>query len=259
MFPAIGVGSLPFRGACNPNNINEFVDEYRGVRTVYIQSAFRYDYPLEAVKKSIKFLNKKLPILEPEIYSKKEIDMIQEINELASKPYRKTVEALAPFINKFSEFVPKRRERRLHVGLFGYARAIGNKKLPRAIPFTAILYSLGVPPEFIGTGRAIKKLKKEQGLLVSKVYKNLKRDLVYAGRFLNRHNLNELSKLRVAFRDIEEDIKYLEEELGVELGPWSNEDMIYRNLTGNVLLKLKDGKDISELIVETGKYRRSLG
>jgi len=259
VYPAIGVGSLPFRGACNPNNINEFLDEYKGIRTVYIQSAFRYDYPLEDVKKSIRLINKQAPLLKPERYSGEEIEEIGRINETAGKYYRKTVEQLAPFINKKSEYVPRRRERRLHIGLFGYARAIGNKKLPRAIPFTAILYSLGVPPEFIGTGRAIKRLNKKQLTLAEKIYKNFKRDLVYAGRFLNKHNLKELEKMNSAWRGIAEDIEILEKYFGLELGPWSNEDMIYRNLTGNVLLKLKDKKDISELIAHTGKYRRSLG
>ena len=155
--------------------------------------------------------------------------------------------------------VPRRRERRQHIGLFGYSRAIGSKKLPRAIPFTAILYSLGVPPEFIGTGRAIKKLKSDQMELLQKIYKNFKRDLIYAGRFLNKGNLVELSKINKAWLDIADDIKYLEEFFGYELAPWSNEDMIYRNLTGSALLMLKDKKDISELIVQTGKYRKSLG
>ena len=259
IFPAIGVGSLSFRGACNPHNTSEFIDEYKGVRTVYIQSAFRYDYPLAESKTAIKIFNKKLKEQEPEMYNKEEISSIEEINKISSRAYRQTVERLAPFINKTSQMVPRRRERRQHIGLFGYSRAIGKKKLPRAIPFTAILYSLGVPPEFIGAGRAIKKLKSGQVELLQKIYKNFKRDLIYAGRFLNKGNLSELAKINKAWSGITEDIKYLEEFFGCELAPWSNEDMIYRNLTGNALLMLKDKKDISELIVQTGKYRKSLG
>jgi phosphoenolpyruvate carboxylase len=259
IYPAIGVGSLPFRGACNPNNINEFLDEYKGARTIYIQSAFRYDYPLESVKRAIGIINKKAPNLAPEIYTGEETEEIKKINEIASRYYRKTIERLAPFINKNSKYVPRRRERRLHVGLFGYARAIGNKKLPRAIPFTAILYSLGVPPEFIGTGRAIKKLNKKQLALMEKIYVNFKRDLIYAGRFLNKYNLAELEKINSAWSGIAEDIKIIENYLNAELVPWSNEDRIYTNLTGNALLKLKDKKDIGELVAQTGRYRRSLG
>ena len=259
MFPAIGVGARPFRGALNPHNIPEFLDEYRGARTVYIQSAFRYDYPLAEVKKAMKILNKKLPTLKPEIYGQKTIRTIEEICAIAVREYQKTVEKLAPFIYKYSALVPRRRERRLHVGLFGYARAIGKKKLPRAIPFCATLYSLGVPPEFIGIGRAIKKMSAEQLAAFRLTYKNFRRDLLYAGRFLNKHNLEELGKMNRAWKDVAKDVEYLEEYLDEELKPWSNEDMVYGNLTGNALLLLKDKKDFSELIVETGKYRRSLG
>src|SRR5207253_7089544 len=44
----------------------------------------------------------------------------------------------------------RRRLRKLHVGLFGYSRATAGLTLPRAIPFCASLYSLGVPPELLG-------------------------------------------------------------------------------------------------------------
>jgi phosphoenolpyruvate carboxylase len=38
----------------------------------------------------------------------------------------------------------------MHVGLFGYNCASAGVTLPRAIPFCASLYSLGLPPEVIG-------------------------------------------------------------------------------------------------------------
>ena len=43
----------------------------------------------------------------------------------------------------------------MHVGLFGYGRSlggVGGVTLPRAIGFTASLYSIGVPPELLGLG-----------------------------------------------------------------------------------------------------------
>ncbi|MCX8171537.1 MAG: phosphoenolpyruvate carboxylase, partial [Candidatus Bathyarchaeota archaeon] len=43
----LGVGAMPFRGHLSPENIENFLVEYRGLSTVTIQSAFKYDYPLE--------------------------------------------------------------------------------------------------------------------------------------------------------------------------------------------------------------------
>ena len=39
--PIIGVGSKPFRGHLSPENVENFLGEYRGLTTVTIQSAFR--------------------------------------------------------------------------------------------------------------------------------------------------------------------------------------------------------------------------
>ena len=60
VFPIIGVGSLPFRGGLSPNTVKSFLDEYAGIRTVTIQSAFRYDYPYDEARKAVRYLNKML-------------------------------------------------------------------------------------------------------------------------------------------------------------------------------------------------------
>ena len=43
VFPISGVGSLPFRGGLSPSTIEDYIKEYPGMRTVTIQSSFRYD------------------------------------------------------------------------------------------------------------------------------------------------------------------------------------------------------------------------
>ena len=67
--------------------------------------------------------------------------------------YQAHVQQLTSVIRTVSAHVPKRRERKLHVGLFGYGRTlggVGGVTLPRAIGFAASLYSVGVPPELLG-------------------------------------------------------------------------------------------------------------
>ncbi|MBU1703687.1 phosphoenolpyruvate carboxylase, partial [Patescibacteria group bacterium] len=61
MYPWVGGGCLPFRGGINPENIGPAIDEYRGVSTLTVQSAFRYDYGLDEVKRAIERMNAEIP------------------------------------------------------------------------------------------------------------------------------------------------------------------------------------------------------
>ena len=260
MYPIIGTGSLPFRGGVNPENIHEVIEEYGGIRTITIQSAFKYDYPVEQVKKAIKFIQKTLPELKPHMISKEENKDIERINEIFSGYYKKTVEPLAAYINKFSKYIPARRERMLHIGLFGYSRGMGKVKLPRAITFTAIFYSLGIPPEFIGTGRGLEEAQKKGLLpLIKKLYLNLERDLSHAGKYLNKENLALFAKKNPLFKQIAEDIEKTEKILGIKFGPQKDKHFLHRNLTSNIYYKMKMKQDPSDDIIEAAKIRKSLG
>jgi len=214
--PIIGVGSLPFRGGLTPRSVKAFAGEYAGVRTVTIQSAFKYDYPLPEVKTAIK----RLPALLNKKAKQVDEKRVLEAIGVFEKFYTKTIEGIAADVNKLSSFVPRRRERRLHIGLFGYSRMVGKKKLPRAIPFVAALYSLGVPPEFIGSGRALAELEKNNLTDAAEdAYTGLRNDLLQAGCFLNRENLELLSEKNGAWRAIREDVLLAEDFLGQKLGP----------------------------------------
>ncbi len=195
VFPIIGVGSLPFRGGLSPRSVKRFLHEYSGVRTVTIQSAFRYDYPLPEVKRAIDFLNRSLPKAVPEIYDAELIKAGDGLSQIFTKYYQHTVEGVASLINNYSKIIPQRRERMLHIGLFGYARGVGAKRLPRAINFTGVLYSLGVPPELIGTGRGLQEAE-AAGLMpaLRQIYRNLEPDLIAAGAYLNKENLAFLAR-----------------------------------------------------------------
>lgn len=260
MFPIIGTGSLPFRGGVNPENIEEVIGDYNGIRTITIQSAFKYDYPQPLVRRALKYIDKTLPRLRPRMLSEKEIDEIKKVNKVFSQYYKNTVERLAPFVNKLAAFIPSRRERLLHIGLFGYSRGIGKVTLPRAIPFTGVFYSIGVPPEFIGTGRGLRWLQKNNLLpYVKSLYINLFRDLEHAGKYLNKDNLARLAKKMPVFKEIIEDIQEAENILGVEFGPFRDHHYLHKNLTSNIYFKIKMKSDPANDIIEAAVIRKSLG
>ena len=56
VYPIAGPGGLRFRGGLSPHTIDRFIQELPGVRTVSVQSSFRYDYPKSMVKAAIKKL-----------------------------------------------------------------------------------------------------------------------------------------------------------------------------------------------------------
>lgn len=259
VFPAVGVGTLPFRGSLSPERLPEFFKQYNGARTVYVQSAFRYDFSLPTVKRAIAKLNHTLPRLKPTRYnSAKEKREVAQICSVGAREYRGVVERLAPLINRLALQVPRRRERKLHIGLFGYSRGIGKIKLPRAIPFTAVFYSLGVPPEFIGLGRALKILVRAK-IDVLKYYPNLALDLQQAMRFVNVDNLNKLAKLHSAWNLIREDIALATNLLGLKIGPRNARDMRHQKITSQLYSRWRAGQSISQEILDSGRLRRSLG
>ena len=260
VFPIIGVGCLPFRGGLSPRRVDAFLREYAGVRTVTIQSAFRYDYPLAEVTRAIATLNRSLRLQKPPLYTADQVRRGSQVNQIFSSAYKATVEALADRINDLSRFIPQRRERMLHFGLFGYARGEGGIRLPRAIGFTAALYSIGVPPELIGAGRGLREAKK-RGLLddLESIYLNFRADLIEAGQYLNKENLEFLARHDPAWATIQEDVKVLEAHFGEELGPCQAEHYLHRNLVSSAYLLWREGKEFGEYILEAAKIRRSLG
>lgn len=262
MYPWIGAGSLPFRGGLNPSNINAAIDTYRGMATVTIQSAFRYDYPIEDVKSAIKLINEKLPKNRKKYdkISDEEKEILFDFSDEIAQYWKQTIEQIAPVVNEVSDNLPGHRERVQHIGLFGYSRGVGQVKLPRAIKFTGALYSLGVPPELIATGRAF-KLAKKKGILelIQKLCPHLYEDFVHAGHYLNRENLDILANQNSAWQDIKDEIPEIEKTLKLEIGPDKTHHIIHRNFTSNILHKMKLGEDYSEDILKAAEIRKSLG
>ena len=74
--------------------------------------------------------------------------------------------------------------------LFGYGRSldgVGGVTLPRAIGFTASLYSIGVPPELLG----LAALTDVDLAFVREVYPSLDEDISAALRFTNERHVKE--------------------------------------------------------------------
>jgi len=260
LYPIIGCGSLPFRGGLTPYNVDQFVDEYRGIKTVTIQSAFRYDFPLSDVQAAITKLKQLLPHSQARVLDTKTEKLLEQLVQIFKQNYQSSIPTIAKIVNQVATYVPKRRERMLHIGLFGYSRGVGDISLPRAISFTASMYSIGVPPEIVGTGRALRELK-SLGLLdvLAKHYLYFKEDYIRAGGFVNKNNLQFLIKEDSSWQNLWDDVVELEQYFGFKMEPRTPEEQEHQELSSQILTGLKTGKNVSDLIVKAGLLRKSLG
>ncbi|NPV04955.1 MAG: phosphoenolpyruvate carboxylase [Syntrophaceae bacterium] len=238
--PILGAGSPPFRGHLTPDNVDGVLAEYAGVRTFTVQSAFKYDHPAPAVMGAVQRL-REAPVSRPPAVDE---GRCLEIIDRLSREYRRRIESLAPLINRVAALVPRRRTRKLHVGLFGYARQTGKTKLPRAIGFCAACYSLGLPPEIIG----LSALGSDDAAFLKSVYVNFDRDIKAAMRYFNRRVLG-----------------LLPEDAGTGLIPdWVDEgpaDPEHEAVTSMAIEALKDDapERLRWLILEAAHVRRFLG
>jgi phosphoenolpyruvate carboxylase len=242
----------------SPNSIDRFLEEFSGVRTVTVQSAFRYDYPLSKVKKAIKRLETDMPKLKLKKVDADTQAKLEAIAHKSAKIYKQTLMALAPGMQPVFKSFPKRRDRRQHIGLLAYSRSMGDQELPRAITFTGSFYSIGLPPEFIAGGRTLKSLKKDELELLKANYPNLANDFQSAGHFLNKTNLDKFAAGGAAWQAVKEDIEAIEEILNIELGPRTAEQTEHLKLSSR-LINLPDDAAGSDLIVQMGVLRQSLG
>lgn len=181
ILPILGCGSSPFRGNFKPTNIKNCVQGYPSVYTFTLQSAFKYDYNIHDVTNAVKFLNETRPSNPVVVDEKRCISIIEKL----IKEYQKQINMLGPFINEISSYIPSRRKRKLHIGLFGYSRKVSKLKLPRAITFCAALYSYGLPPEILG----LSSLKSHDLDFIMDIYPNFSNDLRDALQYLNKDNL----------------------------------------------------------------------
>lgn len=239
LHPIVGAGSAPFRGNLSPKTVRRFTKEYPSVETFTLQSAFKYDYPLDEIRDAVHYLQHHY---QPGRATEFDIEGSLKLTEEYTKVYQSQVKELAPVVNKMAKFIPKRRDRKLHTGLFGYARSLDGVTLPRAISFTASLYSLGCPPELLG----LTAFTRATYSRARETYYFFEEDL------------------RDALRGLNPDSPYLPtgllpklEELGIryEIDPEQ------KKLSDQILKALEEGKSerLSELVLLAGQARQFLG
>ncbi len=177
IYPIVGVGSAPFRGNLTPRTTDRVLKEYPSNHTFTVQSAFKYDNPSDEVRKAIKVIEGHTTGEPHEIDLQKTVAIIEKY----TSGYQKQIMGLTKVINTVSKQIPRRRKRKLHIGLFGYSRQLNGERLPRAITFTASLYSLGVPPEILG----LDALSLDELEYLKDYYVNMEEDLRDALKFYN--------------------------------------------------------------------------
>jgi phosphoenolpyruvate carboxylase len=235
----------------------------------------RYDYPLEQVKDFVNQLNQKLPNGEAADIDREEEKTLLGVLEKCCSQYESVAEVLAPFVNSISPYVPARRARKLHIGLFGYSRNVAGVTLPRAITFAAALYSIGIPPEFIGA-KVIEDFDEAEWRVAEKYYVNLQKDFTSVGGYVSWQNVNmlmdmhlktakradmDVDNLRLALTRILADLKCVEEKLDVKLGPRTSTQRKHENFTNNFLISYleREDEEAKKALVEAAKLRKCLG
>lgn len=239
IYPILGAGSTPFRGHLAPDNVARVIEEYPDVQTFTTQSAFKYDHPLADVTAAIEQLKNSPRRRGPEINEKQCIEIIDKV----SVEYRRTVETLAPLINQVATFIPRRRMRKLHVGLFGYAREMGKVSLPRVIGFCAACYSIGLPPEILG----LNALDAEDFACMEDMYVNLLYDIKTSMSYFNEEVLTILPD------SVKKELRF--EWDGVTI------NREHRAVTSRIIKAVRENQTagLQEMLVEAAQIRKSLG
>jgi phosphoenolpyruvate carboxylase len=260
IYPIIGVGSLPFRGHLTGPSLSNFLKRFPGTRTVTIQSALRYDHDPSEAPAMIADLREQVNRANGLRPDPADREILAELAVLFSVNYLSTFHKFAQAVAGLSDLVPEQRDRLTRHSPVSYSRQmpkpsrlaemVGSEALreelrlldempelpvplPRAISFTAALYSIGLPPEFIGTGRGLRaacELYGESFLKdMRRWFPGLDEALTFAGRYLDLDIAKDFLP-REAIRELREDVDAVEELLRLKLAPQGEEDLFYHTV-----------------------------
>lgn len=238
IYPILGVGSAPFRGNLKPQTVERVAEEYPSVCTFTVQSAFKYDHSPDEVRKAINKLQERKISLPQQVDEKRCMEIIRKY----SQEYQRQVKVLATIINRAARYVPSRRKRKMHIGLFGYSRNMDGITLPRAISFTSALYSLGLPPEILG----LNALDKDDLRFMKEVFINFEDDLRDSLRYLNPNTLFLPKDLKLTIGEFPADFQPEEE---------------HKELTEYIInsLRRNGAEDLGEYVLRAASLRKFLG
>jgi phosphoenolpyruvate carboxylase len=241
VYPILGLGTNLFRGNLSPLTVDECLREYPSVQTFTIQSAFKYDYDEGLVRNAVEKINNHERTAPTAI----DEEIALDITERLASAYREQIKELAPLINSLARFVPRRRMRKLHIGLFGYSRNVEGITLPRVISFCAALYSIGLPPELLG----LHYLTEKDLLFLKSAYPTFLEDLSRAASYFNK-DVTKIISPKIA--------KDVEKVMGMIT---YTENLLHSEYTSQIVQAVLSGKEetIMENMITAGKVRSFLG
>ena len=308
-YPIFGGGCLPFRGHVTLENIENVLVEYKGVRTYTIQSGMRYDHGSDKTRKLVEKIGSGTSSEGFLEYSNEDRDLIVKSIVIFAKNYLEDLLEISDRVVDVAALVPNQRERLLESSDVAYYQSIrsidsflpfcqdsearnkisglNHKKLlrlPRSISFTAALYTVGLPPELLGMGLALKEISEKLGRpwlerLLDEVFPSLRDDVTFASRFLREDLVEDqfiTKRILVGQRILKEFVEFKEPEnsysslcrLAVSClrDFWSGKSTMPERFA----IMLSDGSvseyvnnsikdNLSKLILDMGKMRGSLG
>ncbi|MFZ5764215.1 MAG: phosphoenolpyruvate carboxylase [Thermodesulfobacteriota bacterium] len=239
IYPILGAGSAPFRGHLTTDTVDMVLREYPDVQTFTVQSAFKYDHPVADVCSAINTLRNSTLAPRREIDEERCLQIVDKV----STNYREVITHLAPLINHVATFVPRRRMRKLHVGLFGYARNVGATSLPRVISFCAACYSIGLPPEILG----LKTLTQEDLRCMEDMHVNFLFDTQVGMSFFNEEVLTILPD------EVQKNIR-------LDWGAYEINEQ-HRAITSRIIRAIRDQDNtaMQRDLIEAARIRRFIG